>query len=309
MQRLDETYRGVGSKATLRSYRAYASDVIIVGVGQFRPLEVPSRRVEHVLATPGVYWLACVYPHPTAPTQICGRDGAARAGRRARTRWLDVVHPNPGLLQRWDATTLFTQMGLGDGGHEGLSGFEPWESTTLALYDAEGDVIEREESDFAYFPVEPGPGTYTLEHVAEIAPGHGTTATSATTRWTFHTEEPNEGEFDLPGFLDVGYRPDTDGLGRAEAGRGLRLGVRAPRGNEIADPAEITTARTWVSADDGASWVELTLREPDDGRQRFLTRVPRRLADAGVTLSLRVKLVDAAGRTLEQTLVGAIPVA
>ena len=232
-----------------------------------------------------------------------GRPGAVL---ERRSQWLDVVHPNAGWLERWDATTLFTQMGLGDGGHEGLSDNAPWRTTTLTLYDEAGEVIDSVESDFAYFAVEPGTGTYTLEHIAEIVPGFGAQATSAETRWTFTTTEPEPPAFEYVPYLDVGYRPGTDDLGFATDGKGFRLGIRAPRHDRPVDPPTITVAKSWVSDDGGATWLSLQLREPDEHGQRFLTRVPRRLVSAGQPLSLRVELADAAGRAVEQTLIDTI---
>jgi hypothetical protein len=80
----------------------------------------------------------------------------------------------------------------------------------------------------------------------------------------------------------------------------LRVGhlVRSPS-------SEITGARLSYSIDGGVQWTPAVVVSTKDGYHAI---VPPRALSPGSSLSLRATATDAAGSSIDQTVIGAIPV-
>jgi hypothetical protein len=132
-------------------------------------------------------------------------------------------------------------------------------------------------------------------------------SSQASTTWNFTSApppDPTKATGTVPSLLSIGYDADVDGLGRAAAGRPLQIGVRV--GHLVHSPSsEITGARLSYSLDGGVGWTPAVVVPTKDGYRAI---VPPRDLSPGSSLSLRATATDAAGSSITQTVIGAIPI-
>ncbi|GAA4719996.1 Subtilase family protein [Promicromonospora umidemergens] len=125
-------------------------------------------------------------------------------------------------------------------------------------------------------------------------------STRVRTEWTFHAEPGGSkaGSVDLP-VLDVAY-----------AVKGMSLANKAPRqttatvtvGHQAGSSGgKVTGARLWWSPDDGVTWHKAALRRTGAGVYTSGLKVPTGTEH----VSVRVEARDAAGGTIEQTVIRA----
>jgi hypothetical protein len=184
---------------------------------------------------------------------------------------------------------------------ERLDGFgcgTPLEGSSLTLERDGQPVPEVEEglpvAEAGEFPVPAEPGDYrlTYEQVGQAPYVH-----RSTTTWTFRSGAPTGGDRALVPLLVVGYELPLDTLNRP-TGDTATLTVRQMTG---APESPVRRVRAWTSTDDGATWRPAAVEHREGSEYRL--RLPR--AARGTGISLRVAASDAAGATIEQTLIDA----
>ncbi|MEV4161951.1 hypothetical protein [Nonomuraea dietziae] len=200
-----------------------------------------------------------------------------------------------GLTRTGDVIRANVPM-YGDGaGHAG------WAATTrarTALY-RDGELFaEHPAVGGKGFRVPPGAADYRLVVETERgAPAALSTRTS--TAWTFRSEHA-EGDDPLPLPVSVvRFSPALDARNTARSGGIYRIPVRVERqrGSTVGEVRDLTVE---VSFDDGATWNPAQIR-----KGRVTVRHP---AAAGF-VSLRARAADAAGNTVEQTVIRAYRIA
>jgi hypothetical protein len=117
-------------------------------------------------------------------------------------------------------------------------------------------------------------------------------ATEVNTTWTFFTEHPGDRQSQQP-LLDLDYELDVDWRNSARERSETDLELELQRGAERVSAADLDA---WVSFDDGATWRDLRVRrgeaEIDNSRRPGY-------------VSLRVRADDAAGESIDQTIIRA----
>lgn len=120
------------------------------------------------------------------------------------------------------------------------------------------------------------------------------------TEWSF-TSDSTKDVTALP-LVQLDYKVPVDLRNRAPAGKRFSFDLT---GYQI-DPTlpKITTMKAWASLDDGTTWTPLDLAKKSGGRWQARTANP-----AGGFVSLRVLATDAAGDSVDQTVIRAYQVA
>jgi hypothetical protein len=280
---------------------------------------LPERRTSHV--SPDVPWTSMAiapaiaeffggrYEYPTAVSMDGGRT--YEPGSRHRVTWvrrpqwpgpvgdiplgLSLCQPTPvahtaDRLQVWLSPFQERLDGIGCG--------SPLEGSSLTLERDGQPVPEVEEglpiAEAGEFPVPAEPGDYrlTYEQVGQAPYVH-----RSTTTWTFRSGAPAEGDRALVPLLVVGYELPLDTL-NGPTGDTATLTVRQMTG---APESPVRRVRAWTSSDGGATWRPAAVEHREGSDYRL--RLPR--AGRGTGVSLRVAASDAAGATIEQTLIDA----
>ncbi|MGN9837267.1 S8 family peptidase [Nonomuraea sp. H19] len=151
-----------------------------------------------------------------------------------------------------------------------------------------------------YVPAQPERATYRAELVQARNPASWALSTKTSTTWTFSTEKPAYDEQRMLPLVVVDYALDLDLYNRAPRARpySFRISLRQtdPQGPRIAQ------AKVWTSVDDGTTW------KPADvsGANGSYSVRPYHPSHGGTGyVSLRVQGRDAAGNTVEQTIIRA----
>lgn len=152
-----------------------------------------------------------------------------------------------------------------------------------------------------------GSGRFRLEQSWSLDPAVFGVSTQASTTWNFTSApppDPTKANASTPSLLNLGYDADVDGLGRAAAWRILQIDLRV---NHLAGstPTAVTGAKLSYSVDGGSRWTKALVIRTKAGYRAI---VPPWALSPGKSLSLRVNATDAAGGSVEQTVIGAIPV-
>jgi hypothetical protein len=294
------------------------SDLNLMNLDSAGPL--PERRTSHV--SPGVPWtsmamaptIAELFGQRVELTAAVSMDNGRtyEPGSRHRVTWvsrpqwpgpvgdiplgLSFCQPTPvartaDVLQVWLSGFQDRLDGFGCG--------SALEGSTLTLERDGQPVPERDEGDFptpeaGEFPVPPGPADYrmTYQQVGQAPYVH-----RSTTTWTFRSAAPAGDDRALVPLLVVGYQLPLDTLNRP-TGDTATLTVRQVTG---APESPVRRVRAWTSTDDGATWRPAPVEHGQGSEYRL--RLPR--AARGTGVSLRVAAGDAAGATIEQTLIDA----
>ncbi|GAA1560803.1 S8 family serine peptidase [Kribbella sancticallisti] len=152
-------------------------------------------------------------------------------------------------------------------------------------------------------PVDPAPARYRIERtigpIAQLP-----LSASSRTVWELTSSAPVSAPVDVLPLLQVEYSIPLDISNRAAARLPLTIGLRV-RQTVGAAASPVRTVKAWVSADDGAGWTSIPTHEADG---RFSALVPPGALPWGAKISLRVSASDAAGNTVEQTIIRAFAV-
>lgn len=308
LARFDARYYGTGEPSERVWFRAYWTDLIPVATAFNHPLNTPVERTEYATAREDFTFYACAYVTPSSTARTCEDSGPYEAGRHGNRHWLQAVHPTPRLLQRWDDTTIFADIGFADAQHIGPGDYQVWETSQLHLW-SEGELLDSWDSDYAYFTVPPGKGRYTLIHEGELLEGTLPAATTSLTKHRFTSDLPTDPQQWDIAILDLGYRPIVPLMGAAPPEERLPIKVQVHRRGSDPSDAPIEITKVWVSADEGTTWERLRARPHAVHADRYTVRVPADLVQADGTLSLRTRFVDGADNMVRSTVHDLIPIA
>ncbi|WP_198044218.1 S8 family peptidase [Actinoalloteichus sp. GBA129-24] len=290
--------QGVAAEGHRGSAGILPEDDLSVGFGS--PIEVPTHRLE-LFSTGDIRWLESLTfinveaseDYSTEKTHEPGDStvtwnsaplgvGVGTEANPAGQRLGDEILLNPGVIApSGDPVSYY-------GESFGTSAIVA--STTLSK---DGEVIETQETLGGLFAVPSGDGVFTADVTATRDLPWSVYGTEIDASWTFASDTV-DGELPegLP-LLGVGFSGEVDELGQAPAGVEYPLGLHV---NGLADdqPTELTLE---VSYDDGATWTAVEVTSTEDGATALLTHP----AEDGF-VSLRASAADAAGNTVEQTM-------
>lgn len=300
----------------------------------------PSSRVDYFAGTPSTLWRQGVQEFDgSAATWLIGPDRELTAGRTMADAWGEGaqvpvpddetgaftdadgsyyhVTPTPDVCPacRQDDNLEFSLAPYGD--DAGHSGILTVASSDLRFY-RDGVLTQEQSEPSGVLPMLPQSATYKIDWRTTMSEGASTDLdTSVDSVWTFTSKRPT-GSDKLPPYEycapDVTRGCTVQPLLLARYSFGGDLANRMTDGVLVtpyhqADqphPAAVTGVQVAVSFDDGATWGAAS-RVAEDGTG-FRVTAPT-AAPSGVTstgyVSLRVKLTDASGSTLTQTIIHA----
>ncbi|MFI6102512.1 S8 family serine peptidase [Lentzea sp. NPDC051213] len=274
-------------------------------------LPIPQRRVEYFTGRPDVRWVMDFFQRPVSQPNL-GFDGHISAGRpvfvagRVGSRsWNSVVattdlnlrgfhglvrYGNNGLVQHWPFAP-----GEADASDEFVFG-GPYVRARTRLSTVDGKVLADSAGVFAAFSGLPeAPARYVLDVEATRSPKWTPFGPKVSARFEFVSGR-TEGQVYLP-VPTVRISGAFDELNRAPAGCRVfpvDVGVVPQAGSVGA--AEVKRVTVQASTDDGATWRSV----PVVGAKARWTALVHHPAGAEF-VSLKVKAVDAAGNSVEQT--------
>lgn len=226
-----------------------------------------------------------------------------RAGERVKDEWYSpVIRPAipkgvPGLEStRKDDTFRLRIPEFSDGAntHYAFTDDDLMElpDKQSARLFKDGKLLTSTPDAWRDVPVGAGPATYRLEMTVERSSDTWQFATRTDSAWTFRSQR---GDGQLP-LLQVDYSVPADLNNKIAAGSRVSVGLSARHQNGP------TTAKfkAWVSYDDGKAWREVTV----DRHGRAVIDHPR-LGQTNGFVALRVQGADAAGNSVEQTVLRA----
>ncbi|WP_460654772.1 S8 family serine peptidase [Kribbella endophytica] len=303
MARVDNTFgtiNGVGQQVVTR---AWATKESRVGWVNRRTVQVPSHQVELLTADPGALWNQCLTA--ATGTDLCDRENLAfpSSARVDRSFGL-TLHPTM-FVASHSQTSMFVDVGLGDAFHRSKPPASAYKERRIALSRNDTPVGEAAAGS-AYFPVPRESARFRLEQSWTLDPTIYPTAGQASTIWNYISAapDPTKATGVPPALLEIGYDASVDGFGRAPAWRPLTIDLLV--GHLTGSTASrVTGAKLWYSTDNGRRWTQ-ALVVPVAGKYTAL--VPPWAVLPGKTLSLRAVATDAAGGSIDQTVLNAIPV-
>ncbi|HYN96500.1 MAG TPA: hypothetical protein VES42_21880, partial [Pilimelia sp.] len=238
---------------------------------------------------------------------LAGEPGAeAPVDRTTQAQAPTAYEPGRRYAERWNVAPFWADAGLWRsrdrviadpglyGDQAGRVGTSAWRRAQVALYRDGALVGEADRLDGTVFDVPPGANRYRLTAAAERDFGGLATAVSAA--WTF-TSTAGAAEYTKQPLLAVRYAPPVDLRGRAPAGRTVALPVSVQVGPR---DAAVRSLAVDVSYDGGRGWRPVRLAGAGARRVGLLHHP----AGPGA-VSLRARVADAAGDTVEHTLINA----
>jgi subtilisin family serine protease len=311
LARIDERFHrdadGTGVTFDSRGPASVETHGYLASVG---PL--PERRTSYV--TPDVVWESAAegpylgeffrdFPPITLVGQL-SRDGGARYEARSRQRltWLrrpqwpglvaDVVSDPfcPALPSLRTSDTLFVHVvPFQDRFGRTTCGDALDETLTVRR---NGVVVGSEEHNSGVFPVAPGTADFAVSYEQD---GQAPYVHHSTTRWTFRSGDPSDGDDLLP-LVTVGYRLPLDTTNRLTGGTAT-FTVR----NIASSRTGARSLKVWTSTDAGATWEPAPVRRTT--ARKFAVTLPE--VAPGTAVSLKADARDRRGNRIEQALIDA----
>jgi subtilisin family serine protease len=303
MARVENTFgtpNGAGQQVVTR---AWATKESRVGWVNRRPVQVPSHQFELLTADPGALWNQCLTA--ATGTDLCDRENLTFPSRARVERSFGLtLHPTM-FVASHSQTSMFVDLGLGDAFHRSKPPASAYRERRIALSREETPIGEA-ASGSAYFPVPRESARFRLEQSWTLDPATFPTAGKASTIWNFTSAapDPTKATGVPPALLEIGYDAAVDGFGRAPAWRPLTIDLLVDHLTG-STASRVTGAKLWYSTDNGSRWTQ-ALVVPIAGKYTAL--VPPWAVLPGKTLSLRAVATDAAGGSIDQTVLNAIPV-
>jgi Subtilase family len=301
-------------------------------------LAAPLARTEYVLPVSGLLWFHDVVLDEQdffGFTQDTVHP--YQAGQELSDDWMSQPAP-PGLEQEPTAGETCPVCRSGDtlslqlmpftdaAGHYQLP--DPSVSSQLSLYQ-DGTLTGQAPSTFAQFPMSPSPAAYKLVlDQSRQAPWWPTTTQTDTT-WTWNSQERPPDQLP-PGWtcptgggggrtplattgcsfeplLFAGYQTGagTDDVVPAATRATISLSIGHQEG---AAATPITSVAAQVSFDDGSTWTPVTPTETAPGHYQLAYQQPALSQTSGFA-SLHITATDAAGNSIDQTVIRAYPLA
>ncbi|GAB3824953.1 hypothetical protein GCM10028799_43960 [Kribbella italica] len=303
MARVDNTFGSVSGTGRQVVTRAWATKESRVGWVSRRPVQVPSRQFELLTADPGALWNQCLTA--ATGTDLCDRENLPFPSRARVDRSFGLtLHPTM-FVASHSQTSMFADVGLGDAFHRSKPPASAYKERRIAL-SRNGIPVGEAAAGSAYFPVPRASARFRLEQSWTLDPAIFPTADKASTIWNYTSAapDPTKATGVPPALLQVGYDATVDGFGRAPAWRPLTIDLLVDHLTG-STASRVTGAKLWYSADNGRRWTQ-ALVVPVAGKYTAL--VPPWSVLPGKTLSLRAVATDAAGGSINQTVLNAIPV-
>ena len=305
LARLDVAYHPLGSATTVPEARASWTDITGIAISAYRPVALPSHRVELLTAAPDVHWQQTVYLPGDSLIRLFEPDVSYQAGQGVDVHWLRALHPDVVEAPRFDEQTLLVSTGLGDGQHAGPYEGIGVDSASLQLRQ-DGAVVGDRDGTFGWFEVPAGPSTFVADQRLDLDTAQLPAPRSSHTTWTFRSmasPDPGIEPVPIPPVVRLDYQPTLDSLGYAPARRALRLGLGVTHlPGSTAPTGPVRNVGLWVSSDRGAHWLGLHVAHVSG--DQFAVVVPAAELRAGGSVSVRATAEDSAGNAIDQTVLG-----
>ncbi|KJK49842.1 hypothetical protein UK23_12575 [Lentzea aerocolonigenes] len=305
-------YRAQGAPAIgSRSSTPFYVKGQAVTFGVALDLPIPQRRVEHFTGRPDVKWVMDFFQRPLSQPSL-GFDGHISAGRlvfpggkTGSRSWNSVVastdlnlrgfhglvrYGNNGWVQHWPFAP-----GEADASDEFVFG-APYVRARTKLSTVDGEVLAESPGVFANFSGLPEvEARYVLDVEATRSPKWTPFAPKVSARFEFKSAQ-TDGNVYLP-VPTVRISGAFDDLNRAPAGcRVFPVDVSVVPQTGSVGAAEVKSVTVQASVDDGATWRSVPV-VGSKARWKALVAHP----GGAEFVSLKVKAVDAAGNSVEQT--------
>ncbi|WP_433002105.1 S8 family serine peptidase [Kribbella sp. CA-294648] len=306
MARVENTFGTFAGSGTETVERAWSTGATGIGWVTRRPVAVPSKRVELLTADPAAEWNQCLTFSPASGTRLC--DPAMSpfpSGARVERSFGSAIHPSV-FAASHTPTYLFADGGVADAFHDGKLPTSAYRSRKLALY-RDGVLVGETANGSSYFRIPNGSGRFRLEQSWSLDASKYPRSGEASTVWNFDSApppDPTKASGTVPSLLQIGYDPDVDGYGRATAWRPLPIKLTVSHLLR-STPSRITSTKLSYSVDGGRHWTPAVVVPVAGGPTAV---IPPWSVLPGKSLSLRASATDATGGSIEQTVIGAIPV-
>jgi subtilisin family serine protease len=153
------------------------------------------------------------------------------------------------------------------------------------------------------FPALANPARYRLELTSKRLNAWSKYSTDTFTTWVFNSSRPAEGQEERPPLVQVDYELALDDLNLTAAQSASTFRLRPGYIPGATGPG-ITNTQAWVSFNDGGTWRRVDLTDAGGGSLQGTVQHPR-LENTTGAVSLRVRAVDGAGNSVDQTLIRA----
>ncbi|OLF05327.1 hypothetical protein BLA60_36465 [Actinophytocola xinjiangensis] len=272
-------------------------------VGFLREFPRPLERT-YLVSANDTYWRQSVWSNAPFDGEFGDEYVQYRPGARLNADWLGRVS-RPGASAKLDTQVTRTADGFemallpfsDSGGHHGY-GWSGDELTTK-LYAGDTLLAERPGAPTGDFPAVADPATYRLEFTGKRATPWSLYGTQTATTWQF-ASRPGE---ERPLVPQVDFRLDLDRDNQARSGSVYTFLVNAGHVPGVDGPS-MRQVRSWASFDDGKTWKEIPLLRMGNGSHLAIVGHPK-VSGGNPAVSLRVQATDAAGNSVDQTLVRA----
>ncbi len=306
MARVENTFGSFTGAGTQTVERAWSTGGTNIAWVTRRSVAVPSKRVELLSADPAARWNQCLTFTPARTTRLCDRENLPfPAGAKISRSFGTAIHPDA-FAASHTPTYLFADIGVADALHDGKLPASAYRSRKLKLF-RDGALVGETGNGSTYFQIPDGSGRFRLEQTWSLDAANYPVSTEASTVWNFTSApppDPTQASATTPPLLRIGFDAEVDGYGRAAGRRPLQLELDVDHlGGSTA--SRVTGARLSYSNDGGLHWTP-ALVLPIGGSYRAI--IPPWAVLPGKSLSLRASATDAAGGSIEQTVIGAIPV-
>jgi hypothetical protein len=303
LARLDVDYHASGLPTATDEIRASWTDVTGLSVGAYRPVPLPSHRVELVSAAPNFHFQQSVIVPGAAAVKMFEPVAQYQPGEQRTEHWLRAVRPDVVEAPRY-VTSQWFSTGLGDGQHAGRIFASPG-NVAADLTIRNGDAVVGHASDtFGYFAVPPTRGVYTATEHLTIPQAQAHAPGTSDSTWTFTSIPSNDPSYHpstIPAIVKLDYQPDVDALGYVRADKPLHLDLTVNHQPGSIPPAgaahDVTLS---YSVDDGASWHSTQLVRVSTFD--YETTIPAAALKPGRTISLHGTAADAQNNSIDQVL-------
>lgn len=178
----------------------------------------------------------------------------------------------------------------------------PWE-TTMQLRQ-NGVLLHEDDAAWGQYLVGDGTVQLDLSVVKENDPDWQFSTRTDTT-WTFDSVGEGSATTSVLPLLRLDYDVPVDLENRVSAGATLPIGLQVRHPEQWPHRTSVTSARVWVSYDEGDTWQEAAVHHegPSRASGNFIAMVDH--PQEADTVSLRVETGDSYGNSIEQTIVRA----
>jgi subtilisin family serine protease len=275
------------------------------GSAASQELTVPSERIEFVSPAPVSCSQDVIRFTPNGSvTDLFGASPPYRKAEHVSDTWFGAPLKPEGFAER-DATNMLVAVNdlVDSKEHTGFFlefNDPPLASTRLRLLE-NGKVLLDTPDQFGVVKV--SKRTARFELVRDLtAPMFFTVGPQSHTTWRFTSSVPAPARGVVyPALPQLGYGVDLDQVNTAPAGKALTVDLTGFHLPGTTPSSRVTSATLWFSTDDGRTWTPVKLHPRAIGR--FRGTLPGSALTAGGFVSLRASAKDAAGATIDQTLI------